>query len=680
MASNDSLELPVGVTEQNALKQLARIEARALKVQRQAERGFVRANRTAARSFQGMSGSARGSLQNVSYQLQDIFVQISSGQGATRALSQQLPQLLSGFGALGAVFGLAAAAGIPLAAALFDLGEGSDSAEDSVKKLTEAVKNLEQAQKLASQSPGDLLSQYGGLADEAKKLFEINRQIASIRAQGALDTAARGIAGELGVAGVFGFGPDEVRNLEGTIASLRQELEALSSTPASTLSDDELAAANREIDRLESKLSDLKRVSRNVDDLADTLGISEDAAREVVAQFALIGQAQGPKEQAQAMSDLADFIYGASNNLADAEEEGEALYDQLREAAIKALELARVDMASNVSAAASAAGDLKAELAAALALQNQINAQGDKVYSGRGGDPRRVGNDDYTNRLGYKSPQDIIDQFSRGSSRGGSGGGANQERLRVEREAQRLYEATRTELEKYNSEMVRLNDLHDTGAISTDTFNRAMADAKEKYNDAASAAFDFSSINDGLASGLADIIFEGENLSDVLGNLAKSFASAALEAASLAAFNSLFSAILPGFSPSGSVTANAHGNVFSNGRVTPFASGGVVNSPTYFPMRGGTGLMGEAGPEAILPLQRLPGGDLGVRSVAGNVSVPVSVNIQNNAGAQVDVRQSQDGRNLEIMIDQKVASAMAGPRGQKVMRETYGVRPSVRGA
>lgn len=677
VSNNDSLDLPIGVTEQKALKQLARIEARALKVQQQAERGFVRANRTAARSFQGMGNSARGSLQNVSYQLQDIFVQISSGQGATRALSQQLPQLLSGFGALGAVFGLAAAAGIPLAAALFDIGGDADSAEDSVKALTEAVKNLEQAQKLASQSPGDLLSQYGGLADEAKQLFEINRQIASIRAQGALDTAARGIAGELGVAGVFGFGPDEVRDLEGTIASLRQELEALNSTPASTLSDEELAAANREIERLEGNLSDLRRVSRNVDDLADTLGISEDAAREVVAQFALIGQAQGPKEQAQAMSDLADFIYGASNNLADAEEEGEALYDQLREAAIKALELARVDMASNVSAAADEASRLANELERARGarlddITNNPDFFDPRNESGNSGRVIRERGVPKENQPGYTPP--------RSRSGSGGGGGANQERLRVEREAQRLYEATRTELEKYNAEVIRLNDLHDTGAISTDTFNRAMADAKEKYNDAATAAFDFSAINDGLASGLADIIFEGEALSDVLGNLAKSLASAALEAAALAAFNSLFSAILPGFGSSGTVTANAHGNVFSNGRVVPFASGGVVNSPTYFPMRGGTGLMGEAGPEAILPLQRLPGGDLGVRSVAGNVSVPVSVNVVNNAGAQVDVRQSPDGRTLDIMIDQKVASAMAGPRGQKVMRDTYGVRPSVRGA
>ncbi len=53
------------------------------------------------------SGSKRFSyqMQNVSYQVQDFSVQLASGTSATRALSQQLPQLVSGFGILGAVLG-----------------------------------------------------------------------------------------------------------------------------------------------------------------------------------------------------------------------------------------------------------------------------------------------------------------------------------------------------------------------------------------------------------------------------------------------------------------------------------------------------------------------------------------------------------------------------------------------
>ncbi|MFN3321011.1 MAG: phage tail tape measure protein [Allorhizobium sp.] len=63
------------------------------------------------------------------------------------------------------------------------------------------------------------------------------------------------------------------------------------------------------------------------------------------------------------------------------------------------------------------------------------------------------------------------------------------------------------------------------------------------------------------------------------------------------------------------VTAYADGGV--PGRVMPFAAGGVVSAPTYFPMSGGTGLMGEAGAEAILPLKRGSDGALGVAAEGG---------------------------------------------------------------
>ncbi len=63
------------------------------------------------------------------------------------------------------------------------------------------------------------------------------------------------------------------------------------------------------------------------------------------------------------------------------------------------------------------------------------------------------------------------------------------------------------------------------------------------------------------------------------------------------------------------VSAFAQGGV--PGRVMPFAEGGVVSAPTYFPMAGGTGLMGEAGAEAILPLKRGSDGALGVAAEGG---------------------------------------------------------------
>lgn len=69
----------------------------------------------------------------------------------------------------------------------------------------------------------------------------------------------------------------------------------------------------------------------------------------------------------------------------------------------------------------------------------------------------------------------------------------------------------------------------------------------------------------------------------------------------------------------GGASAFAQGGV--PGRVMPFAEGGVVSAPTYFPMAGGTGLMGEAGAEAILPLKRGSDGALGVAAEGGGTTV-----------------------------------------------------------
>ena len=63
------------------------------------------------------------------------------------------------------------------------------------------------------------------------------------------------------------------------------------------------------------------------------------------------------------------------------------------------------------------------------------------------------------------------------------------------------------------------------------------------------------------------------------------------------------------------------------GGVTPFADGGVVAAPSYFPTSSGQALAGEAGPEAIMPLTRGPDGKLGLAG-QGNATVQVTINAQ----------------------------------------------------
>lgn len=78
----------------------------------------------------------------------------------------------------------------------------------------------------------------------------------------------------------------------------------------------------------------------------------------------------------------------------------------------------------------------------------------------------------------------------------------------------------------------------------------------------------------------------------------------------------------------GLLTPAASGLVFSGGSVVPMAGGGVVNGPTAFPMSGGrTGLMGEAGPEAVMPLSRDKSGKLGVKVEGGGAIQNFTFNI-----------------------------------------------------
>lgn len=135
-------------------------------------------------------------------------------------------------------------------------------------------------------------------------------------------------------------------------------------------------------------------------------------------------------------------------------------------------------------------------------------------------------------------------------------------------------------------------------------------------------------IGGGLRRAFDGVVFDGMRLSDALQNVASSMIDAAYNTAMRPVQNALGSAVGNTMNTLlGSILPFEKGGAISQGRVMPFARGGVVNGPTTFPMRGGTGLMGEAGPEAIMPLTRGADGKLGVAAAGGGGSVHVTMNI-----------------------------------------------------
>lgn len=101
---------------------------------------------------------------------------------------------------------------------------------------------------------------------------------------------------------------------------------------------------------------------------------------------------------------------------------------------------------------------------------------------------------------------------------------------------------------------------------------------------------------------------------------------------------------------------NAKGNAFGANGIIPFAKGGIVNGPTLFPFANGTGLMGEAGPEAIMPLQRGANGKLGVLASGGGGNVSVVVNVDaSGSNVEGDAEDSKQlGRVIAAAIQQEL--------------------------
>ena len=148
-------------------------------------------------------------------------------------------------------------------------------------------------------------------------------------------------------------------------------------------------------------------------------------------------------------------------------------------------------------------------------------------------------------------------------------------------------------------------------------------------------------LSKGLGKAIDGVVLDGMKLSDALRTVANAMIDAAWKAAVKPVTDHVGGLIAGGMGALfGPYTPFAQGGSFVQGRVMPFATGGVVTGPVSFPMRGGMGLMGEAGPEAIMPLARGADGKLGVRAQSGG-GVTVVMNITTSDAGSFQQSRSQ---------------------------------------
>ena len=151
--------------------------------------------------------------------------------------------------------------------------------------------------------------------------------------------------------------------------------------------------------------------------------------------------------------------------------------------------------------------------------------------------------------------------------------------------------------------------------------------------------------------------------------------------------SAMISGFVKGRTSGSSASANALGGIYDTDGALPFAKGGtftnaIVQSPTFFRFASGAGfglgLMGEAGPEAVMPLSRGADGALGVNaSGIGGMQFALRIVINNYSTEEVAATETvgDDGqRQLEVTIGTLINGHISSGKADKALSARYGIK------
>ena len=171
-------------------------------------------------------------------------------------------------------------------------------------------------------------------------------------------------------------------------------------------------------------------------------------------------------------------------------------------------------------------------------------------------------------------------------------------------------------------------------------FGKSFQDGIKSMGDlAGNLGSSFASAFQGMADQLTEFVTTGKaNFREFAVSVLRDISRMIIQYAIFNAVKGILNAFNPAAAAAPLVQA-ANGRVFAQNGIQAFARGGIVNKPTVFPFANGIGLMGEAGPEAIMPLRRGRDGNLGVMSSGGGTT-NVVVNVD-ASGSKVEGDQSQ---------------------------------------
>lgn len=637
MSVVDRLSVIYEVNDAQAQAGMARIAATSRKTNAELVAG--------AQKVENATKAMRGQIQNFAFQAQDVAVQIAAGTSAATAFGQQLPQLLGGFGALGAVLGAIVAIGVPVAASFFSMEEEAADLSKQVNALQNALEALREAQANAAMPIDLLIEKYGALGDEMARVFQ--NQLAIARQE--LENMGKAIESALA----------STANLDGMVTrfdALKQAVDA------GVISYDEYRAQLR--------------------DLESTFGMTIAQALQYQELMNDIASAEGPEAQAQAWLAVHDWIEANRAALAD---QGVAVDDLIKQTnklagsygdahaaasdvaaaadagavATDNWAAAAANLSANMDGAAAAAGRAAAAIGAAIAAQNQqagLNFGAIDPFSessGRvltslagGGSVLQQADEEAAWRKAVEAQDEALKKAEREAARkagarpkkaGGSAKkgkaapdlfeSADREITQLQRQIE-LLGKTSQEVATLQSKWAMLDAAKKAGVPINDQLNGQIeAQAQQvgqltaDLENAKTAQDDFNQAMESIANAFTDAILGGENLRDSLANIFKQIAANILNAGIQNALSQAFS----GAGGGGGGFLGAIGSAIVGGLSGKRASGGSVRA-------GGAYLVNE----------NTPNSEVFVPSVNGA--------ILNVAQAQAALRGQAGGGNGQLQM------------------------------
>lgn len=512
--------------------------------------GLTRSATTYRQTGQSL-GAFRGQVQNASFQVQDLAVQIAGGTDASRAFAQQLPQLLGGLGVFGAVAGAAAAIAIPLGAAWLSSGEDAETLSDKLATL-KAATDAYSAAAAAAQTPiTELREKYGDLSDEIQRALDLDAKFKAQAAVGALGAAIGAGANE--VLQGASVRPDKSAEIASVVAALAK-LQQIRDLQASLNADQaRFFDFTEELTQIDSVLGKYGDIQSTIVAIADAYGVTVDRAAALAVAAQQVKQAEDTAGRIAAAQRLVEMLNEIADKGGKGAEEAKALAVELNEAVISAGGIASADMAGNIGSAVTEAAKL-------AGILDRIRNRGPEPVIFDPRDPRydktRATMASLGENRGTTSPFAPKPAASAGGGGGGGGGmSAVDQRAKVLEMGQRELDqlTMRATLLGQNAEqtayLTAQNQMLtaarqaglDLDAVSATTGQTLRAEIEAQaaaigrltaeYEGAAARQQFFTGITEDLQNGLVDAIVAGQDFAGVMANVAQQIAKAALQAA-----------------------------------------------------------------------------------------------------------------------------------------------------